>query len=266
LSGIQYSCRVQRASANSTTNTINLIANTIETINAIPLQGSNVTLSFYAKVGANYSGGSSFSYSLITGTGVDQSISSFTGSLTIISGTTALTTSWQRFNFTGSFPSNATEARLEFNYTPSGTAGTDDWFEITGVQLEAGSVATSFRRNAPSIQGELAACQRYYQRTTTTSAYGGVASGVAINTTTVYAHYLPKVSMRIVPTAVEFSTASTLRIGGTTCTNVFLNASDSSIDTISIGFTVTSGLTNGAYYPISGNNNAAAYVGVSAEL
>jgi hypothetical protein len=266
LNGFNYCARIQRTSGNTSTQLLYFNANTIETINTIPLQNKTVTFSFYARVGANYSGGSTLTATLTSGTGTDQNIVSFTGPVIVATGSASVTTSWQRFSFSGAFPSNGSEAKIEWSYVPTGTAGANDWFEITGVQLEVGSVATSFRRNAPSIQAELAACQRYYQRTTTTSAYGGVASGVAINTTTVYAHYLPKVSMRIVPTAVEFSTASTLRIGGTTCTNVFLNASDSSLDTISIGFTVTSGLTNGAYYPISGNNNAAAYVGVSAEL
>jgi hypothetical protein len=101
---------------------------------------------------------------LNTGTGTDQNaLNGFTGSASPISSTATLTTTWQRFTFTATLGSTITQIAPIFNYTPVGTAGANDYFEVTGVQLEVGSVATPFHTYAATIQGELAACQRYYQ-------------------------------------------------------------------------------------------------------
>lgn len=80
-----------------------------------------------------------------------------------------VTTSWQKFTqtFNGStadwadtdYPSN-NFTFIDWNFVSLPFTGT---FYLAQVQLEAGTVATPFRRNANSIQGELAACQRYYQ-------------------------------------------------------------------------------------------------------
>jgi Tfp pilus assembly protein PilV len=161
----------------------------IESVNCIPLQGQTVTLSFYAKEGANYSGGSLTS-AIITGTGTDQgtaSISTWTGYATNTQANT-LTTSWQRFTETVTLPAGETEIAYEFYYTPSGTAGADDNIYVTGVQLEQSSVATPFE--VLPIQTELALCQRYFLSMT-------VWVG---QTTSYYTSYTFPSTMRATPT------------------------------------------------------------------
>ena len=172
---IQYCARVQRDSGNTATNTIYL-GTSIETINSIPLAGKTVTLSFYARAGANYSTASNgLSVLLRSGTGTDQNVitAGYTGSTNVISDTATLTTTWQRFSYTATIATTATEVGLQLSNLPVGTAGAADYYEVTGVQLEVGSVATQFSRTGGSIQGELAACQRYYEKSFTQATTPG---------------------------------------------------------------------------------------------
>jgi hypothetical protein len=161
---IQYCARVQRDSGNTSTNGIQ-IGQSLETLNSIPFAGKTITFSFYARAGANYSPTSSaLSLTLVSGTGTDQNAGTtgFTGSATVISQTATLTTTWQRFTYSGSVAATATELGFYFNAAPTGTAGANDYYEVTGAQIDIGSVALPFRTYAGTIQGELAACQRYY--------------------------------------------------------------------------------------------------------
>jgi hypothetical protein len=169
--------RVQRDSGNTATGDLYL-SYMLESADSYRFAGKQATLSFWAKAGANYSAASSaLTTQLRTGTGTDQNIwVGYTGSSTIASSAKTLTTSWQRFSITGSVGSTTTEMALLFAFTPVGTAGANDWFEITGVQLELGDVPTSFLRPGGTIQGELSAAQRYYQKS--------YAQGVALATTT----------------------------------------------------------------------------------
>jgi len=165
LPNIQYCARVQRDSGNTSTAVI-FFMQSFETLNAIPYAGKTIALSFYARAGANFSAASSLLGARIdTGTGTDQNVfTGYTGSATPINTPVTLTTTWQRFTVTGTIASTATEFGLLFNYSPTGTAGANDHFEITGVQIDVGSVALPFRTYAATIQQELAACQRYFQK------------------------------------------------------------------------------------------------------
>ena len=208
---IQYAQRIQRDSGNTSTAIIYNLQN-FESINSIPYAGKTVTFSFYARAGANYSSASSaLSYNVSTGTGTDENLlNGYTGQANPIASTATLTTTWQRFTGTATLSASATQVGVGFNYTPAGTAGANDWFEITGVQLEVGSVATPFKTYAGTIQGELSACQRYYYQ-----AYLANSQDTAIPvsrtalTNANWSVYTP-VSMRVTPTIVNTAVGGVL--------------------------------------------------------
>lgn len=168
---IQYALRYQRNSGQTATNVVYL-TQSMESINSIPYAGKTITFSFYARAGANYSAASSIlGVNVSSGTGTDQNInSSFTGIATVISQNATLTTTWQRFSYTGTVSSAATQLGFYVNWTPAGTAGANDYFEITGVQLEAAASATAYSPNTSTYALELAACQRYYLQIATGNA------------------------------------------------------------------------------------------------
>jgi hypothetical protein len=268
LTAFRYSMRVARDSGNTST-AVTQISQNIESNMSYPLAGKTVTVSFYGKAGANYSAASgALTYALYQGTGIDQNIFSMTGGSGVGTGTATLTTSWQRFSFTVAVPSTSTELAVYFLMTPVGTAGANDWFEITGVQLELGSTATTFSRAGGTIQGELAACQRYYYRT---GGDGNDPYGVgAFSTTTVNNGVVQfPVTMRTRPTALEQSgTATDYRIlfnnGATNCSAVPVFQQASFINS-RINFTIASGGTAGGGGVLM-SNSANSYLGWSAEL
>jgi hypothetical protein len=197
---IQYCARVQRNSGQTSVGAV-VFETMIETINTIPLVGKVVTVSFYARAGANFSASSSIlNWGFVTGTGTDQNqITGYTGQAVPISAAPSLTTTWQRFTGTGTIATDVNEATVQFYYIPTGTASTNDYVEITGVQVELGNVATPFARAGGSIGGELALCQRYYWKPTGYQIFG------TAQTNTIVDSIVPLPSMRGGATALDVS-------------------------------------------------------------
>jgi Carbohydrate binding domain len=116
------------------------------------------------------------------------------------------TTSWQKLTYTFTVPSGASVASsLCLQVTPFivGTGSSVDVY-FTGVQLEAGSVATPFSRAGGTLAGELAACQRYYWRITN----GGVlmlGGGGCLTTTIADTSVRFPVTMRSSTISLEYS-------------------------------------------------------------
>jgi len=173
--GFNYAARVQRDAGN--TSTANMVfCQALESVNSTRFNGKTVTLSFWARAGANFSSASSILNTSITyGTGTDQNFrGGFTGYTQVSPTNVTLTTSWQRFFITGNISGSATQVGVQFLYTPVGTAGAADHFEITGVQLEEGSTVTPFEQRP--IGTELSLCQRYYEKSYNQAVAPGTAS------------------------------------------------------------------------------------------
>ena len=210
LTGFQYCARMQRNSGDTNSTFFQRIQQTFETKNSILYAGKTVTVSFYIRVGSNFSG-TGVTYNLYNGTGTDESgIDGFATGNNVVGSLAlnTLTTSWQKFSFTGIIPTNATQIGNYFAYTGtnSATAGANDYFDITGVQLEIAPQATPFSRAGGSIGGELALCQRYYYSETGSAGYNTLLGVGSVYNSSVCVFQLKwPVTMRTNPTMTATS-------------------------------------------------------------
>lgn len=275
--GFAYSLALGRQSGNTAT-AQQFICQCVESANILGLAGQQVTLSFYALRGANYSGGN-LSVILSTGTTADQSSATFsggpctgyTGNTAVINTTQAITTSWVRYTFTGTVPSNALSLGIGIGYTPSGTAGADDNVYITGVQLEAGSVATPFERRSYSTEFDM--CRRYcevYANTNGTDAgipqyFAGIDVSNRVETTLLYYPKRAAPSITVSDaTKITWVTAANTAI---VCSSFGGTPVGTTTNSANLFFGVSSGVTTNTLSAVGCIVfNAAASITVSAEL
>lgn len=141
-------------------------------------------------------------------------------------------------------------------------AATNNYWQITGVQLEVGAVATPFEFKP--IEQELAECQRYYYRQGGNAVYQLYGTGIAYTTTQVFVNQTLPVSMRVGPTSIDFST---LAVQDGTNVLAVSTVSGSSMGTNHAAFVVgVTGATQWRPYFLCSNNSTSAYIGFSAEL
>ena len=107
---------------------------------------------------------------------------------------------------------NGNEREPDYETTWAGTNGAT--FDVTGFQLEVGSVATDFEHR--SFGQELALCQRYYYRTICDQAAQRYGLGMQMTSSTASVQVNFPTTMRTKPTALETSgTASDYSVSRT---------------------------------------------------
>ena len=191
--------------------------------------GQTVTVSFWAKA-ATGTPNVSTEFAQNFGTGGSPSASVLAIGVNKI----AITTSWVRYSVSVSIPSisgktlgtTVNTGHLQFALYVS--AGTDydartnnlgiqtNTFDIWGVQVEAGSTATAFQTATGTIQGELAACQRYYQRFDAATAEPLSANGGSLTTTISQVEVVFPVQLRTAPSSLDSSNVEILNYGNNT--------------------------------------------------
>jgi hypothetical protein len=225
--------------------------------------GQTITVSFWAKadsartVSMNFlqEFGSGGSGAVFGGAGQNNSV----------------TSSWQRFSYSLTLPSisgktigTGSSLTLYITLPISATTTVDLW----GVQVEAGSKATPFQTATGTLQGELAACQRYYFRAQSAGGFEMLSMVTAWTTTNAEGVVPTPVQMRIIPTVADAGNLSLQLYGGATVIPVtgLTVAGVAGKVNPSVAIVVASGLTVGSQYRILLNNTTAAYVAFSAEL
>ena len=194
----------------------------ISTKRITPMQGQAVNLSFYAQgLALMLAEQTTLNAYLLTGTGSDEGLQTFTASPAITPAFTGIastlttaftiTSSWARYSTSFVVPATATEAAVALCWTPTvgGTAGVTDGFRFTGVQLEAGAAPSAFEFRP--FNDELGVAQAYYAQwadnlantftlpMTCAETSSGATAACQLN--------LP-VTMRVAPTAVVATATS----------------------------------------------------------
>lgn len=193
-----------------------------------------------------------------------------------------LSTSWARYSVTASIPSisgktigTANDSYLtlvlwvsagsNFNSRTGSIGIQNNTFQIWGVQAENGSVATAFQTATGTLQGELAACYRYFQRIgseSPNSVFTYYGMGFAASATDIKIVIPLLAVMRTAP-SMSYLAASEYNHYGFTPTTI---ATDTSANhTISVATTST-GLTTRGAYPLYADSTNSSYIDISAEL
>lgn len=240
------------------------IYNAFEAQDVNALGGKTVTVSVQVRAQASFA--STFRLRLQTNTTANTQ----TGGAWTTVVTTDATPSTSAFGLvTATYTVPVGTKGLRIALQPAAAQASGTGLYLGQAQLEVGSVATPYKYAGGTIQGELAACQRYYyQLSATNNSYTRFGNGITVSTSQAHAGVKMPVTMRTAPTLVTTATASNYVVY--TGSN-FTLTSVPAIDQTTPDFVVIQCLTsatqtiNAANF-LAANNSTAALLGFNSEL
>lgn len=172
-SSSQLCARVQRNAGETGTGAL-VFGYPLEHDEIARMRGNKVTLSFLASTGATWSPtNGTLVATLYVGTGsVAKRGGGFTGETTVVSVSTNLAAGSGATSISGTssavVPTTSTQAEIQFTWTPTGTAGATDYFQVDNLQIENNLTTTTWTpMNYDSLPHStmLQGCKRFYQKT-----------------------------------------------------------------------------------------------------
>lgn len=260
--GYEYAFKMART--NAQTGTVQMcMAQEIESVNSYQFAGATAELDFHAATGANFSPSSlDMTAYVIYGTGTDEGAQKLAYGLNAGGGgsvgwtgqanaTAAVinlgaTSNLARYAAFASIPATATEMGVALCYTPSGTAGANDYVAFSGIQLtrnassnlvsatagyacETGTSSTSSTAGCTGYERRFAAFEarlqyRYYYQLAEGAAAKTEAMCRSRSTTSASCQLLFPEPMRVAPTMTYTAgfAVETTALGGTlgACSNL----------------------------------------------
>ena len=224
--------------------------------------GQTVTVSFWAKSNVTTDALRFVRLQQVFGSGGSSVVNTDSSPIT-------LTSSWARYTATIAVPSITGKTIGTNSYLALQLcfkASTAQTFDVWGVQVEAASTASNFQTATGTNQGELAACQRYYNRIATGDGKS-ISQAFAFSTTSVRSVIVLPTTMRTTP-SLDTITGTNYYLsivnGGNLGINTLTILGDSTSTVVHFGGTLTGAVAGYGSYLYT--NNAAAYFGLSAEL
>jgi hypothetical protein len=269
--GSQYFCRHTSTAASSYITSLMFL----ESSQTAPLLGQTVTFSM--KVRANSTMTSGINVNVDKSSTVDAGGASTWANLytSVVSNASLQTggsgsSNWYTTTGTFTVPNDGSAVSLRINISYQAAVASGSTLDFANVQLEIGSVATPFSRAGGTLQGELAACQRYFQRIVNGAEQSNemIANLQCLSTTFAFGVLRFIEPMRVAPTGT-ISTAGNFTLR---------NASGTQYAASSISLAAFSSrscqpnVTLGTAVLVAGNattfeaNSSSAFIDLSAEL
>jgi hypothetical protein len=269
--GSRYLMRVAYNASSSFSNTYQFI----ETNNVAVLWGNSVTFSVLLRRN------SSFAANLTIGVQKTSTVDGGAGASWTDIGNTTISNSnlptgtgssnWYKASVTVTVPNDGTANGLKVYINESSSGSSGAYYEIAQAQLEVGSVATPFSRAGSTLQGELALCQRYFQRIGNNGgAYFIYCIATAEGSGTIWGAIPLPVTMRTTPSMTATSSGSTFTVlgyGNIAGSSIYLDTAQSGVSSITMGANTLSGFTQRqSVYIRNTNDSTGTYISLSAEL